>query len=341
MISLKKSLDQIEHFERLFHGSVQCYLAALSSLERHGFAPDQEDLRQFRHRLAKLRKGLASEPTLENLQEGSRTLDGELREHRDRLENAFDKQHEEVRQILTVLAEAAATLDRQRSSYDDSFRAFTRQLETSCRLDDLSEIRRRLTIQVAQMKSSLERMSHEHEESLNHLRRELQSFQERLERAELLASTDNLTGLSNRREGERRLVEFIRSGQPFSIMFLDLDQFKHLNDRYGHHTGDQILTLFAQRLREQFRRTEAVCRWGGDEFMVILPCPLAQARERAKEVSEHVGGWYTVTAAGRPVRVLIRASIGVAEYRKGESAEQLYARADELLYADKALRTAT
>jgi len=341
MISLKKSLDQIEHRERLFQISLQAYLAALTSLERHAFAPEQAETRAYQQRLGALRRRLAAEPTPENLQAGPQILDGELRAYKERLEGAFAQQRREVQEILAALAEAAAALDRQNSSYTGNLRGFTRQLEAVSRLEDLSEIRRRLTVQVAQMKSSLERISREHEESLKQLRRELESFQSRLEHAEQLASTDSLTGLANRREAERKLSEFIRSGQEFCVMFLDLDQFKHVNDRYGHHVGDQVLTLFARRLREQFRRSDVVGRWGGDEFIAILACPLEAAMQKAKEVSEQVSGWYTVNAGGKSLRVLIRASVGVAEYRAGESLEQLYARADELLYADKALRVAT
>lgn len=341
VISLKKSLDEIEHYERLYQGSLQCYLSALTSIEQYSFEPPHEDLRDFRHRLAAMRRSLGQTATLEALRESSQTLQNELIGYRDRLARASQKQQEEVREILAVLAEAAATLARQHDSYDGSFRNFTRQLEAASRLDDLSEIRRRLTLQVAQMKSSLERMSREHEESLNYLRRELEAFQQRLERAELLASTDNLTGLANRREGERRLAEFIQSGRPFSLMFLDLDQFKTFNDRYGHHAGDQVLVSFAQRLRDQFRRTDVVCRWGGDEFMAILPFGLEQATAKAREVSERVAGWYSITVAGKSVRVLVRASVGVAEHRPGESAEELFARADQMLYQDKAMRSVT
>ncbi len=341
MISLKKSLDQIEHYERLFQVSLQCYLDALASLERHTFAAQEAEDRAYRQRLSALRRRLAAEPTPENLQTGPQVLEGELRAYKERLEAAFSSQRREVQEILAALAEAAAALDRQNTSYAGNLRGFTRQLEAVSRLEDLSEIRRRLTLQVAQMKSSLERISREHEESLKQLRRELETFQSRLEHAEQLAATDSLTGLANRRKVEQKLAEFIRSGQEFCIMLLDLDQFKHVNDRYGHHVGDQVLTFFAQRLREQFRRSDVVGRWGGDEFIAILGCPLDAAMQKAKEVGERVSGWYTVNAGGQSLRVLIRSSAGVAEFRPGETLEQLYARADELLYANKALRVAT
>lgn len=341
MISLKRSLDAIEQHERLFRASLEAYLAAINNLARHTPPMLNDEAVPLRARLTELRERLAAEPSLDRISESRLELEEQLRDYRDRLQGAYLKQRREVQEILGALADAASLLERQNATYTFNFRNFARQLEAVSRMESLTEIRRRLAIQIAQMKTAMDEAAREHEESLAQLRRELQAFQTRLEQAEQLASTDSLTGLANRRECERKILERIQSGQEFSIIFLDLDQFKALNDRYGHHVGDQVLVLFAQRLREQFRRTDVVARWGGDEFMAVLNCPLEQAREKAREVAEHVGGWYSVTAAGRPLRVLVRVSTGVAQYQPGETLEQLYTRADEQLYATKAHRVAT
>lgn len=341
MISLKKSLDAIEQHERLFRVSLDAYLTAIQNLGRHTPPALHEETIPLRARLAELRERLAANPSAERIAASRLELEEQLRDYKERLQGAYLKQQREVHEILSALAEAALLLERQNATFTFNFRNFARRLETVSRLDNLTEIRRRLAVQIAQMKTAMDEAAREHEESLQQLRRELQTFQSRLEQAEQLASTDSLTGLTNRRECERRILERMHSGQTFSVIFLDLDQFKALNDRYGHHVGDQILVLFAQRLREQFRRTDVVARWGGDEFMAVLNCALEQAAEKARDVTRHVGGWYSVTAAGRSLRVLVRASAGVAQYQPGESLEQLYARADEQLYAMKAQRAVT
>lgn len=341
MISLKKSLDAIELHERLFRASLDAYLAAIHNLGRHTPPLLHDEALPVRTRLAELRDRLAADPSLERISASRLELEEQLRDYKDRLQGAYLKQRREVQEILGALADAASLLEQQNATYAFNFRNFARNLEAVSRLDNLTEIRRRLAIQIAQMKTAMDEAAREHEESLQQLRRELQAFQSRLEQAEQLASTDSLTGLANRRECERRILARIQAGQQFSIIFLDLDQFKALNDRYGHHVGDQILVLFAQRLREQFRRSDVVARWGGDEFMAVLDCPLEQAAEKAREVTGHVGGWYSVTAAGRPLRVLVRVSAGVTEHQPGESLEQLYTRADQQLYATKAQRVAT
>jgi len=341
MISLKRTLDEIEHHERLFRASLEAYRATLAGLARHIPPMLSDEAESVRARFAQWHKRLGAEPDVETLRQSRQELDQHLRDYRDRLQAVYVQQHREVQEILATLAQAATLLERQNSTYSDNFRLFTRQLETVSHLDNLAEIRRRLTIQIAQMKTTMEQAARQHEESLNQLRRELQAFQSRLEQAEQLAATDGLTGLANRRECERRLRERLSAGQPFSILLLDLDQFKTLNDRYGHHVGDQVLVLFAHRLREQFRQTDVVGRWGGDEFLAILDCPLGHARHKSAEVRDRVGGWYSVTVAGRPLRILLRVSAGAAEYQPGESLEELYNRADQDLYANKALRSAT
>jgi diguanylate cyclase (GGDEF)-like protein len=123
-------------------------------------------------------------------------------------------------------------------------------------------------------------------------------------------------------------------------MLFDLDRFKTVNDRYGHGAGDQLLRAFARRLRDQFRAEDLVCRWGGDEFLVILPCRIADAAARARQIADHLGGRYSVKCAGRELIVDVRASAGAAECEPGEIAEELFARADALLYECKAVEGA-
>jgi len=338
MISLKKALEEAECRE-LFRASLEAYLDALAAIVQ--YSPSLPEAEQESNpALAELHRRLSVRPTPEQLKEAREIVEGHLRRHKERLEAAFEKQSRDVQEILAALAEATQLLERRHLVHTGNLTEFTRQLELLARVDNLAEIRRRITTQVSQMKSALQQANREQQETLNQLRRELEIFRTRLQHAEHLAATDPLTGLANRRECDRRLAELSRSGTRFSIMLLDLDRFKRFNDHYGHQVGDQVLVLFSQRLREQFRATDLVGRWGGDEFMVIMPCSLEVAQLKAREVSEHVNGWYTVNAGGGPLRVLVRASVGVAECAPGESLPQVFSRADEALYADKEARTA-
>ena len=156
---------------------------------------------------------------------------------------------------------------------------------------------------------------------------------------EQLATTDLLTGLSNRRSfltlAERELRRVARTPAPLSLLVIDADHFKVVNDRHGHAAGDQVLRVLGETLRTSVRDVDLVCRWGGEEFVILLPGtdqPTAFAvAERIRERCAEVSIQYESVA----LRVTV--SIGVAERRADENVlEPIITRADHALYAAKA-----
>ena len=162
---------------------------------------------------------------------------------------------------------------------------------------------------------------------------EMRVLHMRAENFEKLALLDPLTGLCNRRMAEERLVaEASRSrryGHPLTVVSFDLDNFKHINDTYGHPAGDLVLKEFAKRLNGAVRLSDFASRMGGDEFLVLLPeCPTDQvevllARLRPMEVEYD------------NQKIPIRFSAGWVGYENGESTDEFLARADRTLYAQK------
>ncbi|WP_207062224.1 GGDEF domain-containing protein [Motiliproteus sp. SC1-56] len=170
--------------------------------------------------------------------------------------------------------------------------------------------------------------------------RQLARTQEELRK---LAAVDSLTGLPNRREimrsGASEFARYLRQREtgepaPFSLIMADIDEFKALNDRLGHLAGDEALRGTAERIAGQVRRYSQVGRYGGEEFLVVLPeADADEARRVAERIREAVRG-RPLTLAGQPVTVTL--SLGVATVgAEEESFECVLGRADDALYQAK------
>lgn len=151
---------------------------------------------------------------------------------------------------------------------------------------------------------------------------------------EVLARTDSLTGLWNRRHFEATLeAEVARSqryGTPLSLLALDADHFKRVNDEMGHHAGDTVLREIARLLDSGIRRSDVLCRWGGEEFMVLVPgTGLRQATVMAEKIRQRIADHHFSQVARMTV------SIGVGEVEPGEAPEDWLRRVDAALYDAK------
>ncbi|OEJ68885.1 transporter substrate-binding domain-containing diguanylate cyclase [Magnetovibrio blakemorei] len=151
---------------------------------------------------------------------------------------------------------------------------------------------------------------------------------------ERLSNTDRLTGLFNRLKldemMEMRHAEFARFGRPFSIILLDIDNFKLVNDRFGHQMGDRVLVKAASLLKDQSRTVDSVGRWGGEEFLII--CPETRA-EGAKVQAEYIRAAFKSTDFGTGDTITV--SLGIAEMGEGEGVKDVILRADAALYTGK------
>jgi diguanylate cyclase (GGDEF)-like protein len=148
-----------------------------------------------------------------------------------------------------------------------------------------------------------------------------------------LAALDQLTGLYNRRSGEQRLAEemsrAVRHGRPLTLLLIDIDNLKHINDRFGHAAGDLLLKEFSELLQRAIRGSDLAVRLGGDEFMVLLPeC-------RADEVSKVLGRVEGLDVQYEHDKLPCRFSRGWTDFRPGETGHEFLKRADAALYENK------
>ena len=161
-------------------------------------------------------------------------------------------------------------------------------------------------------------------------------------RNETLALTDELTGLHNRRHIQhtlhQQLAQAQRSGQPLGLLLLDVDWFKRINDAHGHLSGDRVLRELAAHLRAQLRTQDIIGRWGGEEFMALLPgTSQAQAQQLAQRLRQSIERVRFHSHDGQALPVTVSIGVHSSQCRPQESAEQLVREADAALYRAKEL----
>lgn len=159
-----------------------------------------------------------------------------------------------------------------------------------------------------------------------------------VEETRVMATTDALTGLSNRRAfldwAGRELRRSHRYHDPMSLILLDIDHFKRINDNHGHAAGDVVLATVARLLAGTVRNCDVVARWGGEEFVLALPStPLTGASEVAERARRLIEAAVIQARPSTPIPVT--ASFGAAELLKGETMEQMIDRADRAMYEAK------
>jgi diguanylate cyclase (GGDEF)-like protein/PAS domain S-box-containing protein len=150
-----------------------------------------------------------------------------------------------------------------------------------------------------------------------------------------LSVTDCLTNCYNRRFFMQKLEEEIerakRNGNKFSLIMLDIDRFKSINDRFGHNAGDLVLKSMAEMIKNRIRKIDTLARWGGEEFVLLLPdTPVENAARLAEELRESLSRM-DIQGVGR-----VTASFGVAGYCPGDSVDSLVNKADNMMYEAKA-----
>lgn len=170
--------------------------------------------------------------------------------------------------------------------------------------------------------------------------KQVTELRQNLDNVKKEAMTDGLTGLSNRKAFDKMIrdcaEEATTTKMPLVLLMLDIDYFKNFNDAFGHQTGDQVLRLVARTLTDGVKGRDIAARYGGEEFSIILPdTPLSAGLKVAEALRKNIELKEVVNKTNQTHLGQITLSVGVAEYRPGESVTDFIGRADAALYEAK------
>lgn len=338
MISLKKYIDSSP--EEVLRAMCESYRASLTVIGSSATQICPHLGENVQHDLFHLRDQLSPEGSPDVVVETGKQVEQELAKWGESTAKYFQQTAQDIKEIMLTVAQTSQALGERDQRFAREFNEFAGQLAAIGNLGDLTKVRQSLGKTAHLLKSCVEQMVQEGEQSLSHIRGELSSYQSRLDEAQRAATQDPVTGVANRYKGEARIQLLMQRSREYSIVIFDLDNFKQTNDHYGHPAGDELLRQFATELRSFFRSSDTVCRWGGDEFLVIVDCSADQISDRIQQIRQWVCGDYTIQTGGEPCKVKVNASVGVASWRPGETAAELIARADAAMYQEKARKGA-
>lgn len=243
---------------------------------------------------------------------------------------------EKLETELSMLLMAVEQAGQGALRYGKTLESASGEIARDPRVDGVKDLIGRLLIETRSMIDH----SRDVELKLKQSGTRISQLTEELEVARREAMTDALTGLANRKLFDAVLrqasMDSLESGEPLSLLFIDVDHFKTFNDTYGHQVGDQVLKLLALMLNNNIRGQDTAARYGGEEFALILPqTALSGASLVARKICAQVGTKTVVRRKTGGKLGQITVSIGVATLAVGESLRQFIARADQALYAAK------
>jgi diguanylate cyclase len=240
-----------------------------------------------------------------------------------------------VQALNDILAELQKSL---KESYEQASVEERRIIDLQKKKEASEDFVTSLLLELLMLVRDLKRQNESFLKKMEAQQKVINELKSRLETVEAEANLDPLTSLFNRRSLERALEEFFtlckQSKMTFSLVLIDLDDFKYVNDNYGHHVGDLVLAKVTKVLRTSMRAKDIVGRWGGDEFIAILPnTDLKNAKkivERLKSKLEKM----EILAEGNRFKVSI--SVGIVQCGENfQSLLDMIKEADRLMYEDK------
>ena len=345
VISLKKYLDMDGDGPKepspdpgeLLPVLLMAYRAALLDMGKSAVqacSPVGTEMQQI---LVGLETTLAGQLTPALIAQIQSNVEKELSKWGGRTADYFKAKANEVKELLIVLAKTAESVGERDQRYASRFTELTTELRTIANLEDIGQVRTSLVQRATELKSYVDQMSRESKNSVAQLQAEVSTYETKLKAVEELALRDPLTELANRRNVEERIEWRIQRKQEFTLVILDLNHFKQVNDTYGHNAGDSLLKQFAQELRGCIRSTDIVGRWSGDEFVIILDCDLRAAKSQLERVEKWVFGEYPIQTGKGEVKINVTAAIGLTQWQTGETLQHLIESADAAMYSDKKL----
>jgi len=280
-------------------------------------------------------------PRIDKLEIRLRKEGDHLRQYLARQRMASAAREQELSNVVSLLTRSMGEATRDNATFYQNIRAEGERIAEASHTDDLHKLKSVLRVASQKLTVLVDHKESDDQSRIDALSNQVEELKTELREARATAQLDGLTGCLNRRSFDHeisdRISRYAGTRKRFALLMFDLDNFKRINDSYGHQVGDRVLMSFAQRCQAMLRPEDQLARFGGEEFAVILDgVSLRNAQKRAQGICEAMAGSrYTLDDSENPRQLAVTVSVGVAELRRGDSVDSLVKRADDALYLAK------
>lgn len=335
---LLKNLDECQKRKELLSLSVRalaCYLKDFS------LGIDEIDSSGYKTHIDEMTQSLLSDTAIpateRRFERDHKQIGTFITKEKQYLEN----REAELKNLIELLRKGLTDLAGESKDFGDKVCQSNMKLEEISNLDDIRRMKDSLRTQIAQVRDIVREKQVRDDQLLTRLEKEVDVLKTDLERVHRVATTDPLTGANNRYSFDAHIHESVERNvilwKPFSVLLCDLDSFKSINDTYGHRVGDAVLSVFVSECRSILRKDDYIARYGGDEFILMLPgANLRQALSKANTICQLFSmRRHVFNGPEGRMEIPVSVSIGVAEARRRDTVEDMIERADSALYRSK------
>jgi diguanylate cyclase len=259
----------------------------------------------------------------------------------ERQKQYLEDREYELKDIIDLLTKAMVELDSDAQEYNQKILKQSEKIERITHLDDIKKIKQALAQEIEQIRETVKEKQTQDLAKLEKLSKQVTTLNVQLKTAREESLTDGLTGINNRKAFDQYLQQLVaqntKSKRHFSVLLLDIDDFKKVNDSHGHQIGDRVILAVVNKCRQSIRNEDFMARYGGEEFVIILPgASHRDAVKKAEHICNTIGSTRYSLEDVKPGQTLsVTVSIGVSRFRKSDTITDVLKRADKALYRAK------
>jgi diguanylate cyclase len=297
-------------------------------------APNKDSLDSFAREQA---SRIKASPTLKDFLVIEDSINKTIPKHFETTKNLVRAKFKELKEMLNGLAEDFGSITKDNTNFSGQIKDSMSHIEKAIELDEIKEIRRKITSETSELRKSITKKQERDAIIIDSLTHKVKSIQGELASAKEEVLIDGLTQIYNRKAFDKVISDAFNKKSnkktPFTLVMVDIDYFKKINDGYGHTVGDEVLKKVASTIKETFRLNDFVARYGGEEFSVMIDRIdrnyILDVCERLRAAIEAIN--FTIDSE----RIPTTASIGIAFSSQTDTSRTLIERSDRALYLAK------